>query len=239
MGDVSIVLVHGAWHCASCWDEVLPLLDDAGVTATALDLPGHGNSSDPFGDLHTDADSVRRFLDGGDGPVVLVGHSYGGAVVTDAGAHPRVRHLVYLCAFQLDEGESCSAAATDAVVPAAELNDAITVSDDGAWIDFDETRTGDFFYADCSPDAIASATAHLTKQPLATFMQEPRAIAWRDTPSTYVVCTQDRAVHPELQRVLSKRATNVVEWETSHSPFASRPDLVAELLVEIAKGIDT
>src|SRR5262245_6784369 len=130
MSDASIVLVHGAWHGAWCWDDVLPLLDEAGIDATALDLPGHGASTEPFGDLHADADSVRRFLDDGDGPVVLVGHSYGGAVVTDAGTHPRVRHIVYLCAFQLEEGESCSAAATDAVVEAAALNDTITVSDD-------------------------------------------------------------------------------------------------------------
>src|SRR5262245_42857940 len=104
MSDASVVLVHGAWHCGSCWDAVMPLPDEGGVEASALDLPGHGNSTEPFGDLHGDADSVRRFLDEGEGPVVLVGHSYGGAVVTDAGTHPRVRHVVYLCAFQLDEG---------------------------------------------------------------------------------------------------------------------------------------
>src|SRR4051794_26982751 len=188
MADVSIVLVHGAWHHAGCWDQVLPLLADAGVEATAIDLPGHGDSTEPFGDLHGDADSVRRFLDNGDGPVVLVGHSYGGAVITDAGAHSRVAHLVYVCAFQLDEGESCSAAATDAAVEPADVDGAISISDDGAWLAFDESKAREVFYGDCSPEAVANATAQLTKQPLATLMQQPREIAWRERPSTYVVC---------------------------------------------------
>src|SRR3954471_17117003 len=152
MTDASIVLVHGAWHGAWCWDQLLPLLDAAGVEAVALDLPGHGGSAEPFGDLHADADSVRHFLDDGEGPVVLVGHSYGGAVVTDAGSHPRVRHLVYLCAFQLDEGESCSAAAVDGAAPASEANDLISVTDDGVWLEFDTARAPDIFFGDCAPD---------------------------------------------------------------------------------------
>src|SRR5438132_10381075 len=113
-----VVLVHGAFHGAWCFDRVLPLLRDAGVEAVAVDLPGHGDDAGPFADLHGDADRVRAVLDeAGDG-AVLVGHSYGGAVVTEAGQHPAVAHVVYLCALALDEGESCATAAVDAAAGA-------------------------------------------------------------------------------------------------------------------------
>src|SRR5207302_1944698 len=104
----SVVLVHGAWHGSWCWGRVMPLLRDAGVDTTAVDLPSR---SDPLGDLHGDAAHVRSVLDASAGEVVLVGHSYGGAVITGAGTHDAVAHLVYLCAFALDKGESCMAAA--------------------------------------------------------------------------------------------------------------------------------
>src|SRR5438874_2230227 len=101
------------WHGAGCFGRVLPLLDAAGVPAVAIDLPGHGADPGPVTDLHGDADRVRSVLDGIDGDVVLLGHSYGGAVITDAGTHPSVRHLVYLCALALDAGESGNRAAVD------------------------------------------------------------------------------------------------------------------------------
>ena len=90
---------------------VLPLLDEAGIQAIAVDLPGHGDDPGPLGDLHTDSARVREVLDELDGDCVLLGHSYGGAVITEAGVHPAVRHLVYLCAFAIDADESCMAAA--------------------------------------------------------------------------------------------------------------------------------
>src|SRR3954470_8178352 len=109
--SATVVLVHGAWHGAWCFDRVLPLLEKAGVSAVAVDLPGHGADPGPVTDLHGDADRVRSALDGIAGDAVLLGHSYGGAVITEAGVHPAVRHLVYLCALALDAGESCMAAA--------------------------------------------------------------------------------------------------------------------------------
>ena len=101
----TVVLVHGAWHGAWCFERVLPLVRAAGVDVRAVDLARDGFASD--------VDSVRVVLDAVDGDVVLLGHSYGGAVVTEAGVHPSVRHLVYLCAFALDEGEACTSAARD------------------------------------------------------------------------------------------------------------------------------
>ena len=81
-----VVLIHGAWHGAWCWDRVVPQLETAGVPTVAVDLPGHGASTEPLGDLYTHAAFVRDLLDGIDGPIVLCGHSYGGAVISEAAA---------------------------------------------------------------------------------------------------------------------------------------------------------
>src|SRR3954469_4862085 len=104
----TVVLAQGAWPAAWCFERVLPLLESAGVPALTVDLPGHGADPGPVTDLHGDADRVRSGLDGVGGEVVLLGHSYGGAVITEAGVHPAVRHLVYLCALALDAGETCN-----------------------------------------------------------------------------------------------------------------------------------
>src|SRR5579871_5796384 len=106
-----VVLVHGAWHGAWCWDPIVDRLAASRVRAVAVELPGHGDDPAPLADLHGDAARVGRVLDGIDAPVILLGHSYGGAVITHAGDHPAVAHLVYLCAFALDHDEACTSAA--------------------------------------------------------------------------------------------------------------------------------
>ncbi|MHB8467660.1 MAG: alpha/beta fold hydrolase, partial [Acidimicrobiales bacterium] len=107
------VLVHGAWHGAWCWERVAAALANVGVPTLAVDLPGHGADPGPLTDLHGDAERVRQVLDAVDGPVVLVGHSYGGVVITEAGDHRGVSHLVYLCALALDGHETAGTAASD------------------------------------------------------------------------------------------------------------------------------
>ncbi len=110
--SITVVFVHGAWHGAWCWAPVLDELRAVGVPAVAVDLPGHGADPRPLADVAGDTAHVLEVLDGIDGPVVLVGHSYGGVVITGAGVHPNVRHLVYLAALVLDHGETAMAAAT-------------------------------------------------------------------------------------------------------------------------------
>jgi pimeloyl-ACP methyl ester carboxylesterase len=218
------VLVHGAWHGAWCFDRVVEALRALGIDAIAVDLPGHGDDIGPLGDLHTDAACVREVLDGLDGDCVLLGHSYGGAVITEAGVHPNVRHLVYLTAFALDAGESCSS-----MVP---ILATIPAEDDGT-----STLERDFaaaiFFHDCDDATTGRALGRLGPQPVVTLTDEPRAVAWRELPSTYVVCREDRALPEEVQRLMAKRCTNVVDWPTSHSPFLSAPDRVADLLSEL------
>jgi pimeloyl-ACP methyl ester carboxylesterase len=232
------VLVHGAWHGAWCFDRVLPLLAEAGVPAVAIDLPGHGADTGPLTDLHGDAARVRAVLDAIGGPVVLLGHSYGGAVITEAGVHPAVAHLVYLCALALDDGESCAATAVEQT---STLSHAGRPSLAAGWVmhpDRTTTLTPEgaaaCLYNDCDPATVAWASALLGPQPMANLTQIPDEIAWRTRPSTYVVCSDDQAIHPGLQRVLAGRCSASVEWDTSHSPFASRPALVSTLLQDIA-----
>jgi pimeloyl-ACP methyl ester carboxylesterase len=238
------VLVHGAWHGAWCFERVIPLLRDAGIEAVALDLPGHGDHPGPLTDLHGDAALVRGMLDGIDDDVVLLGHSYGGAVITEAGVHPKVRHLVYLCAFAVDAHETCMSAAVEGSAAhdiswegRPNLADAFLGHDDGT-ITITAEGAAVCFFHDCDAETAAAAIARLGPQPLITLQQEPTAVAWRERPSTYVVCSDDLGVHPGLQRLLASRCSTSVEWPTSHSPFLSAPERVAELLVATVRALD-
>jgi pimeloyl-ACP methyl ester carboxylesterase len=235
-----VLLVHGAWHGAWCWEPVVAALSERGVPALAIDLPGHGDDTGALTDLHGDAEEVCDALDRFDEPVVLVGHSYGGIVNTEAGVHANVAELVYLAAFNLDAGESALGAAV-AESSAADLDHSgrpdalaqIHVDEDGiSTIGAEGARI--LFYNDCSDDVADWAVARLGPHPMANLDQTPDAVAWRHKPSTYAVCTRDNIVHPDLQRILARRANRVVEWPTGHSPFLSRPDLVVDLLVAVA-----
>jgi pimeloyl-ACP methyl ester carboxylesterase len=180
--------------------------------------------------MHDDADAVRAALDEEDGPVVLVGHSYGGMVITDAAAgHERVEHLVYVTSVMPEMGESLAGLGVG--------------REPGPWMDprSEDGTMGvkaellpDAFMQDCDEAAVAGALERLTRQPLVVFGQAPRAVAWRGRPSTYVVCAEDRATPPEAQRELAKRADRVVELPTGHHPMLSHPELLARVLVEAA-----
>lgn len=177
----TVVLVHGAFHGGWCWDRIVPGLTGAGLTPVVVDLPGHGvGDPGPVGDLSDDAAHVRAGLDGCAGPVLLVGHSYGGAVITEAAAgRADVGHLVYLAAMVPDVGET-----------------------------------------------IGGASAGV----------DPGA-AWRDVPSTYVLCTDDRTVPVPVQEANAARTGATVTLPTSHSPFFSAPDDLVDVLVAIARTI--
>ena len=235
----TVVLVHGAWHGAWCWERVVEGLAARDIRAVAVDLPGHGADPGPPGDLHSDAARVRRTLDGLDGPVVLLGHSYGGAVITEAGDHPEVARLVYLAALALDRDETCATAAAAEAAAAGishrgrpNLGAGFVPGAEGT-VTLDPSVAATCLYNDCDPEITAWATARLGPQPLRTLQQTPDAVAWRAKPSTYVVCAEDLAIHPDVQRLLATRCATSVEWDTGHSPFLSRPDAVIGLLAEL------
>lgn len=216
-----VVLVHGAWHGAWAWGPLVPHLEAAGLTVTAVALPSTGGD----GDLAADAEVVRGALAALDGPAILVGHSYGGIVISEAATPETVSHLVYVCAFMLPTGTSLLDALNH------EVPDWITV-DQEAGVSRPQTPE-EIFYADVPQDLIDAAVPRLTTQTLSSFATPQTRAAWQQIPSTYVICDQDRAIPPAAQKAMSQAATNVVTIGTSHSPFLSQPDKVTEILAGI------
>jgi pimeloyl-ACP methyl ester carboxylesterase len=237
-----ILLVHGAWHGAWCWTSLQAELDRRGLPSYAVDLPGRGVSTLPLGDLQRDAEHVANVLAGMDdevGPVVLVGHSYGGAVITHAtgSAHDvtgRVAHLVYLTAFALDDGESVwGFARSRPRVPVA-LDTAVVPGEDGT-TGIDPEAAVAAFYATCPPTEASAAVARLGRHLTASF-QQPVAGSPRATiGSTYVKCTADEAIHITLQDELAARCDETVTLDSDHSPFLSLPVAVADVLEPLAR----
>jgi pimeloyl-ACP methyl ester carboxylesterase len=220
----TLVLVHGAFHGAWCWAKVTQLLDAAGIATVEVELP----LTDFAGDVAT----TTAAIESAGGPVVLVGHSYGGSVITQAGNHPAVRHLVYLCAIASDTDGTIAGSMAANASPTGLVAGFRMAEDQTITIDRDIARA--CFYHDCDPAEAEAALDMLRPIASACFGGVVTTAAWRERPSTYVRCTDDRALDPELQRHYASRCTNVVEWPTSHSPFISRPELVVNLFVALA-----
>jgi len=229
-----IVLVHGAWHGAWCWAALQAALDVRGLVSFAIDLPGHGASVLPLGDLHGDADHVATVLDRlALSDVVLVGHSYGGAVVTDAAAdRTDVAHLVYLTAFALLAGESVMDPLGALPRESTALQACMNGNDDGTFT-IDPLGATAAFYAECPPGVARSAIARLGPQPMSTFTQPVRA-ASPTIPSTYVYCARDQAIHPNHQAYLAQRCGARVDLDTDHSPMISAAEELADILAALA-----
>jgi len=223
-----VVLVHGLWHGAWSWDLVRCRLDAAGVVSVAVELP--------MTTLADDAAVVHDALEHIGSPVVLAGHSYGGAVITVAGGHPAVRRLVYVAGFQLDVGESISRVLPDAAVAPTRLVEALRFSADDKQVGVDEVMARDLLYAQAPSAEVDAALARVRPVGRAVFSSRAHTIAWHTVPSTYAVCTEDLTVAPDLQRAMARRATTVVEWASDHSPQVSHPDLVADLLISAARA---
>jgi pimeloyl-ACP methyl ester carboxylesterase len=223
----TVVLVHGAFHDGWCWELVRQQLDERGVPNQALDLP--------FTGLEGDAEAVGKLLDAVDGPVVLIGHSYGGMVISRAASgRDDVAHLVYLCAVQVAEDVDLATAMTTS----DELMSSLVHGDDGA-MSVDPAIAPAVFYHDCDDELTATAVSHLRGMGLGVIQESdepPPPAAWKQIESTYVVCTDDQTIAPESQHKMANNADHVVVWDTSHSPMLSRPDLVADLLADLAGG---
>lgn len=226
-----VVLVHGAWHGAWCFAALQDALDRRGVASYAVDLPGHGASTLPLGDMHGDARHVAEVLARIGRPAVLVGHSYGGAVITQAASLQPVGHLVYLAAFALEAGESIASFNASGPRYEVRINHTVTRHDDGTSTLVLPDAIG-ALYGDCPPEVVTAAVARLDRQPLATFAQAVDATP--TAPRTYVTCTRDEAIHPDQQRVMARRCDTEVVLDTDHSPFASATSEVADLLASLA-----
>ena len=228
-----VVLTHGAFHGGWCWSSLQAELDRRGIASLAPDLPGHGTSGEPLQDLDGDARSLRALLDRLDVDVVLVAHSYGGAVATQAAAGAaNVSHILYVTAFVPDEGESVLSLVRS--LPPAEyaLPAAMVMGKTSCTIDPDHARAT--FYGECTEWVAAAATARLDAQALATFSQPVTAAAWRSIASTYVRCLRDQAIPIAHQTVMAARCKEVVTLDTDHSPFASKTAELADIVEGVA-----
>ena len=224
----TVVLVHGAWHGPWCWAKVTPPLEAAGVPHAEVELPFTGHDDDIA--------ATRSALDSIDGMKVLVGHSYGGLVISGAGeGRSDVAHLVYLCAFLVQPGETIlEELARVPDLPAAKVLDAIVGHDDGtSSIDPDHAVAA--FYALSPPEAARDAIGWLRPMNGESVLSRCRGAPWRQIPSTYVLCEQDQAIPVEGQRHMATNTTNRIVLDTDHSPFLSRPEDTAHILISLAR----
>jgi pimeloyl-ACP methyl ester carboxylesterase len=233
--SATVVLVHGAFHGAWCWEWVAKGLRERGIEAIAVDLPGHGQSALPLRDLRGDAEAVERVLHTCRAPVVLCGHSYGGAVIGEA-VEPaaNVAHLVYLAAVVPDVGESFASGVPEIFdAPIAETLVPGRVENS---VEVDRARAGEIFYHDCDAELVAWAVAQLGPQGFSNLSECVTRAPWRERPSTYVICDDDRTLDVGAQRRAAARCSRALSWPTGHSPMLSRPELVVGLLAELAEA---
>ncbi|EKB47206.1 Alpha/beta hydrolase family protein [Cecembia lonarensis LW9] len=184
----------------------------------------HGFSHVTGGGLAADAAALRRALDEVDSAIV-VGHSYGGTVIAEAGHHPAVAHLLYISSYLPDIGQS------QGEIMSGE-GDPVSIGDNGdgtlSVSGYDAASFGARFLQDADESTQQQAWARVTAQASGAFMSPTSAAGWEGVDSTYIICGQDRSTSVELQRFHANRATRSVELPTGHHPFISRPDLVVE-----------
>ena len=208
-----MILVHGLWHQPRHFDEVTRRLRQAGVEVAVPELHR--------GSLAADTAAVQQVVDAMSRPPIVLGHSYGGSVITGLTG---ISHLVYLAAFVPAEDESAAA------LGGPHLIDAIVRRRPDGQTELDPARAVPVLYGDCPPDKAAEAVALLRPQARGHGRGIPERAAWRTVPSTYVICTDDHTIDPAIQQRLATRCGTIVSWPTSHSPFCGRPELVVDLL---------
>jgi pimeloyl-ACP methyl ester carboxylesterase len=221
-GIKNVVLVHGAFADGSGWDAVAKILEKDGYRVSV--------PQEPETSYAEDQKYTKAAIDAMGGPVILVGHSYGGSVITEAGNDPNVAALVYIAAFALDEGESC--ASIEQAVPQA--SKAFKPDSDGNWWIEQE-----HFAADFAADIPAEQAAFMAiaQVPISTdaFTHKVSNPAWKNKPTWYMVAGSDRSINPIQERMMAKRANaKTVEVNSSHVAYMSHPKEAAKLIEEAA-----
>ena len=235
----TFVLIHGAWHGGWCWHKVAPLLQSRGHTVLTPDLPALGVDRTPLASatLQGYSDRVCEALAGCSEAVYLVGHSMGGIAITQAAEvmPQKVKTLVYLTAFLLPSGRTLLEEA-QADIGSAVLPNLVFASDQSS-ATVKSDAIGDVFYADCSPSDWALAQALLVPQAAAPFATPIRSTSerWGSVPRVYIECTADHAISLATQRSMQARlpCKRVLTMSTSHSPFLSAPEALAEHLLSL------
>ncbi|MFF2503606.1 alpha/beta hydrolase [Streptomyces sp. NPDC058067] len=223
----SIVFAHGLWADGSCFNKLIPTLQAEGHEVFASQ---HGLDS-----LESDVACVNFTLNHVPGPIVLVGHSYGGTLITKAGTHDRVGALVYIAALAPDEDETSQEQQDK--FPHTPIFEHVDVADGRVWLKPSGLRD---FCGDL-PEAEQKLVLATGAVPVADlFSQQVPGTAWRTKPSWFIVANNDRTVHPDLERAAAERmGANVRAVDSSHVPMLSHPDFVLDVIREAAKSLDS
>jgi len=225
--EITIVLVHGGFVDGSGWEGVYRILKKDGYSVTIV--------QNPTISLADDVAATKRIVHAQNGPVLLVGHSYGGAVITEAGNDPQVAGLVYIAAFAPDKGESVSTLIKDPP-PGAPVPPILPPQD--GYLFLDKAKFPASFAADVDEEKaafMADSQVPWGVEALSGTISEP---AWKTKPSWYLVTTDDKMIPPPAQRFMSKRAgSTVVEVAGSHAIYVSQPNAVAALIKTAVKGV--
>ncbi len=225
----NIVLVHGGFVDGSGWESVYQILKEDGYNVSIV--------QNPTISFEDDVAVTRRILAAQDGPAILVGHSYGGAVITEAGNDPKVAGLVYITAFAPDKGESVATLIKDP--PPGVPVPPILPPQDG-YLFLDRAKFPASFAADVDAEKaafMADSQVPWGVEALSGKISEP---AWRTKPSWYLIVTDDKMIPPDAQRFMSRRAgSTVAEVKGSHAIYVSQPKAVAALVEQAAKSVKT
>ena len=222
----NIVLVHGLWADGSSWSKVIPILKNAGHKVIAVQLPLHS--------LADDVETVKRAIELAGGPTILVGHSFGGFIITNAAYNNQnVTGLVYVSAFAPDEGES-----TANFVDVSTLPPGLLVPDSGGFLYLNSEMFHEAFIQDANATE-AETLAVVQKPAHQSFATEPSGPpAWKQLPTWFEVSEGDRIIPPDVQRNFAKRMNaTTITLNSSHASLVTHPDEIAELILNATKGV--
>src|ERR671914_1451984 len=221
----NIVLVHGLWADGSSWSKVIPILQNAGHKVIAVQLPNHS--------LEDDVATVKRAIDLVGGPTIVVGHSFGGFVITNAAYNnPNVTGLVYVSAFAPDEGESAVN-----FVPVESLPPGLLVFDSGGFAYLNPEMFPQAFAQDVNTTEAETMAAVQKPAYQSLFTAPSGPAAWKQLPTWFVVSENDRIIPPDAERMFAQRMNaTTISLDSSHASLVSHPDEIAQLILEAAKG---
>src|SRR5213593_946833 len=227
-GLKNVVLVHGGFVDGAGWGGVYKILKNGGYRVSIV--------QNPTISLQDDAAATQRILATQDGPAILVGHSYGGAVITEAGTHPKVAALVYITAFAPDKGESVATLIKDPP-PGAPVPPILPPQDGFLFLDKAKFRAS--FAADVDAEKATFMADSQVPWGVDALSGTISQAAWRTKPSWYLIATEDKMIPPPAQRFMSERAgSTLVEVAGSHAIYVSQPNAVATLIESAAKGVN-
>ena len=225
--EKTVVLVHGAFADGSSWSKVIPLLQAKGVKVVAV--------QNPLSSLAADVDATKRVIDAQSGPVILVGHSYGGVVITQAGVNPKVAALVYVAAFAPPNGQSVNGLGKGQPPPAWAAS---IKADSGGYLSLTPDGVAKFFAQDLPPKEAAILAATQGPTFAGAFDDKVTETAYTAKPTWYVVAKKDRMIAPEAEMAMAKAANaKITTLETSHVAMLSKPKEVATVILAAAAAV--